>query len=414
MIYFKLKTVLILSIFLMAQQVYAQSLDSLLQLAVSENVKLKALQLEYEAELKKTDQVSQLPNPQAGIGVPILRPETRLGPQIMMVSASQMFPWFGTLKAKEEVVISMSKMRYEKMAALRLNLFYAIKSNYYQLLFIEEKQGLIKEEITLVKALEELSLSKVESGNGSIADVLRIQLKAEELTNQIALLENSKQSVSARINEITKQPLTAEISLTNRVLTPPTLNYDLEAFQQKIMNHHPLMEMLNAAIETSENRDIVNKAANKPTIGLGIDYSLVGQRTDANPINNGRDILIPKVMLSIPIYRKSFNASNEIESMNRAALEWDKVALIDEMTRQLIEFKTEYDNAILNLNLTEKQMQTAKQTYNILLTHYSTNSEGFDELLSIQSQLLMYKQQQLNARLAANIAQAKIERLTNF
>lgn len=413
--HFKLKFILLLfSTQLMGGSIHAQSLDSLLQLAVSQNTALKSLELEYKAEIAKADQVSQLPNPQLGVGVPILRPETRLGPQIMMVSASQLFPWFGTLKAKKEVVVSMSKMRNEKMAALKLNLFFTVKTHYYQLLFINEQQALIKKDILLLKTIKQLSLSKVESGQGSIADVLRIQLKIDELSMEIAVLENSKQSLSAHINEITKQPFNEQISVNDGILQLPILNYDLDVFQQKVSAHHPLMEMLNAEIETSENRVIVNKTANNPTIGVGIDYSLVGERTDANPINNGRDILIPKVMMSIPIYRKSFNATNQIEALNREALEWDKISLIDQMTVQLIEYKTEYDNALLLFHLSEKQETTAQQTYDILLTNYSTNSAGFDDLLSIQSQLLKYKQQNIKARLQANIAIAKIERLTNF
>jgi len=75
------------------QIVTAQTLDSLLQQVVEYNPNLKSLQLEYEAELLKKDQVSQLPNPEVGLGVPILKPETRLGPQLVMVSVSQILVW---------------------------------------------------------------------------------------------------------------------------------------------------------------------------------------------------------------------------------------------------------------------------------------------------------------------------------
>ena len=105
----------------------AQTTDSLLQLAVDQNPELKALELEYEAAKLKANQVNQLPDPQLGVGVPVLRPETRLGAQIISVGATQMFPWFGTLKAKEEVVLTMAKAKYERIAATRLDLFYKIK-----------------------------------------------------------------------------------------------------------------------------------------------------------------------------------------------------------------------------------------------------------------------------------------------
>ena len=119
-----------IAVFACGFQTVAQSLDSLLQMAVENNTELKAVDLEYKSILEKRDQVSQLPNPQIGVGVPVLRPETRLGPQVMMVGASQMFPWFGTLKSREEVIVSMSKAKYEQLSLIKLELFYQIKSAY--------------------------------------------------------------------------------------------------------------------------------------------------------------------------------------------------------------------------------------------------------------------------------------------
>ncbi len=92
----------------------AQSLDSLLQLVVENNTQLKSIELEYESVMEKENQVNQLPNPQLGVGVPALRPETRLGPQMMMVSASQIFPWFGTLKSKEKSLFPCLKLSMNK------------------------------------------------------------------------------------------------------------------------------------------------------------------------------------------------------------------------------------------------------------------------------------------------------------
>jgi hypothetical protein len=58
---------------------------------------------------------------------------------------------------------------------------------------------------------------------------------------------------------------------------------------------------------------------------------LVGERTDANPMNNGRDILVPKVMVSIPIYRKSYRAKIEEENLIQQALTVKKETITDKM-----------------------------------------------------------------------------------
>ena len=128
---------------------YGQTLDTLLNRAVDNNPELKSLKAEFEALESKSKQVSQLSDPKIGVGVPVLRPETRLGPQMMMVSAEQMFPWFGTNKAKEEVQLAISKSTYEKIAFVKLNLFYEIKTAYYQLQFLEEEQSILTKNIQL-------------------------------------------------------------------------------------------------------------------------------------------------------------------------------------------------------------------------------------------------------------------------
>lgn len=391
----------------------AQSLDSLLQMVVENNTQLKAIELEYQSVLEKKNQVNQLANPQVGLGIPALRPETRLGPQVMMVSASQMFPWFGTLKSKEDVVISMSKAKYEQLAILKLDLFYQVKRAYYQLYFLNNKQLILSENINLFESLESISLAKVESGQATLANVLRVQTKLQALKQQILMINNQKLVFESNINELTKQPLDAPILLMDN-LALPILDYNIESFRNNIESNHPLITQVNYQIEQSNNSIVVNQNMNKPTIGIGLDYSLVGQRTDANPINNGRDILVPKVMLSIPIYRKSYHAKIEEEKYIQQSLEVQKENMTDKMIRLLINYKADYDNGLLEKNLYKNQSKTMEMAYDVLLSEYSSSGKGFEELLMVQNQLLEFDLGIYQAELKANIAQANIDRITNF
>ena len=391
----------------------AQSLDSLLQLVVENNTQLKSIELEYQSVLEKKNQVTQLPNPQLGIGIPALRPETRLGPQMMMVSASQMFPWFGTLKSKEEVVISMSKAKYEQIAIVKLDLFYQVKSAYYQLYFLEQKQAVLEDNIELFESLEAISLAKVESGQATLADVLRVQTKLQSLRQQILMIDNQKLVFQSNINELTKQPTSTKIELVDSLVLP-VLQYDLASFKNKIENNHPLITQVNYQIEQSNNSIAVNSNMNKPTLGLGLDYSLVGQRTDANPMNNGRDIFVPKVMLSIPIYRKSYQAKIEEEKLIQQSLEVKKETITDKMISLLINYKADYDNGLLENSLYQNQSSTMQMAYDVLLSEYSSSGKRFEELLMVQNQLLDFDLGIYQAELKANIAQANIERITKF
>lgn len=391
----------------------AQPLDSILMLVVENNAELKSLQLDFEAEALKADQVSQLPDPQLGVGIPLLRPETRLGPQVIMVSASQMFPWFGTLKSKEDVAISMSKVKFERIEAERLILFNQVKNAYYKLQFLEEKEMIITDILTQLNAIKRVSVANVESGKTSSANVLRVQLKIDELKNTLNKIAQEKQKEYSIINGLTLQPW-SNVIRTEGDLELPIISQDLEAYQNKIQTDFPMVRMIDMQKEVSQNKLEVNRRMGAPTVGVGLDYALVNERIDMNPANNGRDVLVPKLMVSVPLYRKAYKAKEKEELLIQESLEFSKEQLVAELLSMLHQFKAVYDNAVLDHELAQQQIETSSLVYNMFIKDYSSSGRGFDELLEIQIQLLNYKLQEKQSVLTAKMAVSSIERLTNY
>ena len=78
-----------------------QELESYLLVAAAHNPGLKAKFNDYMASLELAPQVKALPDPTVSFGYFISPVETRVGPQQFKISASQMFPWFGSRRAKE-------------------------------------------------------------------------------------------------------------------------------------------------------------------------------------------------------------------------------------------------------------------------------------------------------------------------
>lgn len=406
--------VLILALMASTFAVKAQTLDSLLKKAYDNNPELKALQLEYEAALQKGPQVSQLPDPTVGVGIPVLRPETRLGGQVFSVSASQMFPWFGTLKAKEDVVLTMAKSKYERVATERLNIDYQIKTAYYNLYLIQTKQSILRKNIRIFESLEKVALAKVESGKSIASDVLTVRIKIEELNQQIQILEEQKLAYTATINEAVNNPLNSAIQIDTTQITIAEIEYNIEQFRNNIQANHPLIKQLDWNIETSNKALALNALAGKPSFGVGLDYSLVTGRTDAIPVNNGRDILIPKVMVSIPIYRKKYAAKKEEESLKQQAFEFQKENLTNRMISSIQGYKSEYESAKLMFELANKQIEISNSAYDILLADYSSKGKRFDELMKLQSDINRYEIEIIKSIVQSHLAKFKIERLTDF
>ncbi len=394
--------------------VEAQTLDSLLKKAYDNNPELKALQLAYEAALQKGPQVSQLPDPTIGVGVPVLRPETRLGGQVFSISASQMFPWFGTLKAKEDVMLTMAKSKYEKVAAERLNIDYQIKTAYYNLYLLQAKQDIIRKNIRIFETIEKVALAKVESGKSIASDVLTVRIKLEELNQQIQILEEQKYGFYAVINEAVNNPMNTIIQVDSLQNSLANLIYNIEQFKQDIQANHPLIKQLDWKLEASNKELDLNALDGKPSFGVGVDYSMVNGRTDAIPVNNGRDILIPKVMVSIPIYRKKYTAKREEEKLRQQAFTYQKESLTNRMISNIQSYKSEYESAKLMYELANKQIEISNSAYDILLSDYSSNGNRFDELMKLKSDINRYEIEIIKSIVQSHLAKFKIERLTNF
>ena len=161
---------------------------------------------------------------------------------------------------------------------------------------MNEKENKIHEFLSIYKTLENISLSKVESGQSTIVDVLRVQLNIHEIEQSLDIIDNSRLNLYAQINEVTNQSFDTKINIVDELSNNVLLNFDIDTYRKQINLNHPLMSKIDQEIELSKSKQQMNSNMNKPMIGVGIDYSLVNPRTDANPVNNGRDIFIPKVI----------------------------------------------------------------------------------------------------------------------
>ena len=146
-----------LSIFLsfLVLHVNAQNeLDYYLRIAAENNPGLKAKFTEYNAALEKIPQVGSLPDPTFSFGYFITPIETRVGPQQAKFGINQMFPWFGTLNAQEDVAIQLAKVSYESFEEAKSKLFFDVKSAYFNLYFVKIGIDITRENIAILNTFQ--------------------------------------------------------------------------------------------------------------------------------------------------------------------------------------------------------------------------------------------------------------------
>jgi len=391
---------------------YAQSLDTLIQRSLRNDPTLKALHHEYEAALTLPQQVDALPRPQVGIGTFPLPVETRLGAQHLRFNISQAFPWFGTRAKKVEWAHAKAATFSPKIETQVRDLIYEVETTFFQLYASQKSIQILQRKLPLLESFKRLSLAKVSSGQVLQSDVLRIQLKINELNNRIQVLHLEKADKQASLNVLLNRKTDTSILVPDSL---PFVSIPLikDSLISQISQTHPSIQLLEKQITSAQKSIDLNRISGKPSFKLTGAYTLVNPRTDGNPNNNGRDILQFNASMSVPIYRKQYVSKEQEESLRTKAL----LQRIESMKNSFIEavehIYLEYDMAVLKKELYTQQTQTATSTLKILKAAYSTQGKQFEDLLQVEMDIVDYEIELLKATVKSHMLKSKLEHLYN-
>ena len=388
---------------------WTQTPRELLEVALQGNPQRAALHMEYQASLEKIPQIRQLPDFQLGVGGFLLPVETRLGPQQTRLSASQMFPWFGTLQVQEDQARAQAEVQKERTTSYELDLYYQIQKACFQLYEIDQSQMIVKRNQVLLESLKGLAESQVASGKATVADGLLVELKRQALEQEIKLLESQKRKPVAVLNQLLNRPLDASI-VPMDTLEFAILPGQMDSLFAEIRQQNPQLQLLSLQQEVSRQALKVNHKMGQPILGLGVDYLVINARTDAFPSNNGRDALQLKAMVSIPLDRKKYTAKEREENLKIEALESRKEEALTQIHSAIEQAYADHEQAILLRELYLKQKETTEAAIQVLRTAYSQQGSRFEELLKLEGELIQYDLKELKTRVLSHLAKAEVER----
>lgn len=394
----------------LSQQSFSQQgkekLDAYLIIAAENNPELKAKFSNYMAAMEKVPQVGTLPDPQFALGYFIQPVETRIGPQNWKFNLAQSFPWFGLLNAKKDVATEMANAKYEMFENAKSNLFFEVKTAYYNYYFIEKAIEITQENIEILEIFKRLSLVKIEAGKASIVDELRVELELNDLRNQLALLSDTKMVLHVKFNNL----LNTETSVTIDVpdtLWQDELPLDKQAVLDKIYSSNHELKSIEHKLNAFVNQEVAAKKEGLPKFNIGLGYTIVGKNSNSSFSDNGKDaFLFPSIGIKIPLYRKKYKALiKEAQYLHEA-----ETSKKEDKKNTL---STIYENIYKNFNdgnrrihLNKKQTEIAKKVLDVLITSYSTNSKDFEEVLRIERQLLKYQLAYQKALIDKNVSVA--------
>ena len=365
----------------------AQELQSLISESLLNSPKIKKFELQYRIASEKVNEVNTLPNTDFGVGYFVSEPETRTGAQRFKVSIKQRLPWFGSITARENYINSLAFTKYEDITIAKRKLIVSVSKSYYKLATNTAKKAILNNNIKLLKTYETLALKSVEVGKASVVDILLLQIRTNEIQQLIRFLEQQYISEQTNFNKLLNRDKDTAINTLNALDIP---SVDFEMNPEKLVFHPELLkyDKLYQSIEKSE---LLNQKENKPTIGFGLDYVNVSNRTDLNFSDNGKDILMPMLSISIPIFNttyKSKTKQNELQQQEFLVQKQDRLnaleVLLDNAINNRVFARVSYETQVKNL----KQAKNAEE---ILVKNYETGMIDFKEILDIQELQLKFE-----------------------
>lgn len=377
----------ILCVLIVQNALWAQDLETLISLGLENNPEIKKYNLQYEIANEKVNEVNSIPNTEISYGYFVSEPETRTGAQKMKFSLKQMIPWFGSITARENYVNSLSDAKFEEIAIAQRKLIVSISNTYYNLYSLRSKDRVLEENINLVKVYETLALNAVETGKASAVSVLRLQMRKNDLIELKEVLSHRYLTEQAALNSLLNRDLTIAVVLVDDLPMPEN---DFNFAESDLEMHPELLkyDKLYASVVQSE---LLNQKGKSPMIGFGIDYIPVEKRPDMDFSDNGKDIFMPMVSVSIPIFNKKFKSSSKQNELRQLEIDAQKQSQFNKLQQLMDEAVNERLASRVSFNTQLKNLEQAKNAETILIKSYESGTIDFNDVLDIQELQLKFQ-----------------------
>jgi outer membrane protein TolC len=383
--------VVVLILFLSIQS-SAQTLEDYLKIAIENNSEIKVKTSEFKLAKEQINEVGNLENTDLLLGVFASTPETRVGSQLFKVGVSQKLPWFGEFKAQKKLQYSKAEIKKYDAILSERDLRYKVKIAYYELYEKEAITYILKDNKEILKIYENMALSALENNKATMSDVLRIRVQKNILHSKIFRNINSIKALSTNFNRLLQRDKNTALQILDSLNVLDILRTN------KGVDMHPILEKENAKNAIYQSKlEVINKEQ-VPKLSIGLDYIMVDERSGFNISDNGKDIVMPKVSLSIPLFNKKKFSSQK----NQISIQEEIVKNSIENQKNLLEIALQdatlqLDNSIIEVVAAQKNKGEIQQAINVDLKAYETGILNYDKILSLQLQKIQFQLMEIEA-----------------
>jgi outer membrane protein TolC len=259
------------------------------------------------------------------------------------------------------------------------------------------------------------------SASTGMSDVLRIRLEITEINNNMENLLSEIQAEKAKFNILLNRPVGSEIQTPDSLAQIPFL-FDVSSVRTQITARNPMLNMITEEESAYKAKAEMDRKMSFPMFGIGLQYMLVGKKAtgatemdagagaDMNSMN-GKDMIMPMLSVSIPIYRNKYNAQQRENALRQQASREKYLNVQNMLEAELYQTKHLLDDAARRISLYRKQTELAQAACNLVVQEFASGKNDLAGVIQVQRQLLDYELKTSEAVADYNIMVANIRKL---
>lgn len=374
-------------VFLFCASIQAQSLVEFQTIAIENNPGIKASYKKFEASLEKIPQAKSLEDPMLSVGYFLQPMGTLMGEQVFRLNLSQQFPWFGTLKAKGNVLALQSEVNFKNFVNQKALLERQVAEAFYPLVEIEALLLLEKERQKLLYSVYEVAEKKYETNALSLKEIFKLDMEIEESKTNLSLLQQRKKRGVAELNALVNRKIDLPIEV---VLGGGESSLNLT---YSSVEGHPLLEGLQLQEKSFEAQEKVAQKSAMPKLGVGLEYMYLDNFIMNGMQYDGTNMFMPMVSVSLPIFNKKYKSARREAQFMQEASRMDYENLHNLLTSSMYQQQVNIESELKRLELLDFKVNKTQQILDLSFNEFENSLGSLADLLGVQQNLLKFQQE---------------------
>lgn len=264
------------------------SLTEIIQFALLNNPRVESAFYEWKSAVETITVERSLPDPKLSLSAEIMRNLEALTPMLMVELSGS-----GKLALQAEAAYEESGKKRALFENELLTAVLAVKRVYYQMWVLEEEIRLTNETLAILDELERLARERLAVGKVTQQDVLRAQIERDKLKNQLASLEDSRETLKVRFRSALGLSPDQSLPAVVPRIEPSKVDFTEQSLLETAFAKNPRLKAMQSEVRQAiALYQLAGKAA-VPDFSGGVGVNL-----RASPLS-----WMPSVGMTLPIWR---------------------------------------------------------------------------------------------------------------